>query len=89
MPLWLDMLRTPMAAPETTALRRMRLTWQLLCLALAISIIWHEQLRGAFGRAVPCATAALLVATGLWTLVYLMRKHRADTDYIECRGEGE
>lgn len=89
MPLWLDMLRTPMAAPETTALKRMRVTWQLLCLALAISILWHEQLRGVFGRAVPCATAALLVATVLWTLVYLMRKHRADTIHIERWGEGE
>ena len=38
MPLWLDMLRTPMAAPETRDLRRLRRIWQVLCLLLAASV---------------------------------------------------
>ena len=39
MPLWLDMLRTPMAAPETRDLRRLRRIWQVLCLLLAATVI--------------------------------------------------
>ena len=35
MPLWLDLLCTPMAAPETRPLRRLRLAWQALCLTSA------------------------------------------------------
>src|SRR3546814_11329111 len=33
MPLWLDMLRTPMAAPETIRLRVMRRAWLSPCVA--------------------------------------------------------
>ena len=38
MPLWLDLLRTPMAAPETVPLRAKRRTWQLLCLSTALAV---------------------------------------------------
>ncbi len=49
MPLWLDMLRTPMAAPETRMLRRSRHLWQLLCVSLAISILCLRPLRALAG----------------------------------------
>ena len=88
MPLWLDMLRTPMAAPETAGLRRLRLVWQVLCLALAASIAGLAPLRALMGRAAPCMIAVLLVATLLATLIYLRRKHRADTIYLATLGEG-
>src|SRR3546814_11714535 len=39
MPLWLDMLRTPMAAPETIRLRVIRLAWLSLCVSLAGLVI--------------------------------------------------
>src|SRR3546814_14217306 len=45
MPLWLDMLRTPMAAPETIRLRVMRLAWLSLCVALAGSVILRSEER--------------------------------------------
>jgi hypothetical protein len=88
MPLWLDMLRTPMAAPETAGLRRLRLVWQLLCLALAASIVALGPLRAMVGRAAPCMIAVLLALTLLATLIYLRRKHRVDTIYLAALGEG-
>ena len=38
MPLWLDLLRTPMAAPETRALKSMRMTILVACGLLVGSI---------------------------------------------------
>ena len=87
MPPWLDMLRTPMEAPETGALRRLRLIWQMLCLMLGAAIIGLQPLSLAFGRAAPCAIAVLLLANICTTAVYLARKHRADTSFLEASGE--
>ena len=39
MPLWLDLLKTPMAAPETAELRGMRRTFQILCVASAVGVL--------------------------------------------------
>jgi len=89
MPLWLDLLRTPMAAPETAGLRRLRRIWQILCLALAASIAALGPLRAIVGRAAPCMIAILLAATLIATLVYLRRKHRADAIYLANMGEGQ
>ena len=55
MPLWLDLLRTPMAAPETGALRRMRLVWQGLCLSVALVVGFFAQVHAA-----PALAAATL-----------------------------
>src|SRR3546814_5955598 len=60
MALWLDMLRTPMAAPETARLRTMRLSWLALCVTLAGAVTLLDQLRGRIGRAAPCLIAVLL-----------------------------
>src|SRR3546814_5996152 len=59
MPLWLDMLRTPMAAPETIRLRVMRLAWLSLCVGLAGSGILLEPLQAHLGKAAPCMIALL------------------------------
>src|SRR3546814_16325681 len=72
MPLWLDMLRTPMAAPETIRLRVMRLAWLSLCVALAGSVILLEPLQAHLGTAAPCMIALLLGAA--LTLPLLDRK---------------
>lgn len=88
MPLWFDMLRTPMAAPETAGLRRLRFIWQFLCLMLAASIAGLGPLRAILGRAAPCMIVILLVTTLLATLIYLRRKHHADTVHLETLGEG-
>ncbi|ASY46737.1 MULTISPECIES: hypothetical protein [Sphingomonadales] len=89
MPLWLDMLRTPMAAPETRDLRRLRRIWQVLCLLLAASVAGLQPLMRISGQAAPCAIASLLAATLLTTALYLARKHRADTAFLEPAGEDQ
>jgi hypothetical protein len=87
MPLWLDLLRTPMAAPETPALRRMRRTLQGLCLSVALMVGFFAQIHAAIGRAAPCFAAALLVGAGLYTALYLRRKNAADNAFLERAGE--
>lgn len=54
MPLWLDLLCTPMAAPETRTLRRMRYIWQAMCLTCAVAIGFFSSIRHAVGRADRC-----------------------------------
>jgi len=87
MPLWLDLIRTPMAAPETPALRRMRLTWMILCAGSGAGVSFVGPLTRGIGRAAPCMLAALLVSTLLVTALYLVRKHRADTAFLDCLEE--
>ena len=50
MPLWLDLLRTPMAAPETRALKSMRMTILVACGLLVGSIAALAPLRAAIGN---------------------------------------
>lgn len=87
MPLWLDLLRTPMAAPETPALRRMRRIWQALCFSVALSVSFFTQIHAVIGRAAPCFVAGLLVGAGLYTWLYLRRKNAADNVFLERAGE--
>lgn len=89
MPLWLDLLTTPMAAPETPKLRRCRYAWQALCLTLAASIVAQGHLRELVGRLAPAATGLLLVAVLLTTIFYLGAKHRADTAFLDMPRETE
>jgi hypothetical protein len=77
-----------MAAPETAALRRLRLSWQLLCFVLGGSIWALAPLRAMIGGAAPCGIAVLLVATLLATVVYWRRKQQADRAYLAGLGEG-
>lgn len=85
MPLWLDLLRTPMAAPETVSLRAKRRAWQLLCLSTALAVGLVTPLRGLVGSAAPRIAALLIVATLLQSRLYWAAKRRAD----EGHGPGE
>ena len=85
--LWLDLLRTPMAAPETRALRRLRLGWQALCFVCAATIGFFGPLHRALGRPAAYGSAALLLATAVWTVVYLVRKQRADAAFLRRAGD--
>ncbi len=89
MPLWLDLLRTPMAAPESVGLRRMRFIWQALCLATAVGAGLFGPIHRAVGRGAPIAMAGLLFVCAVWTGLYLVRKQRADTAYLDSLGEIE
>lgn len=86
MPLWLDLLCTPMAAPETPRLRRMRFTWQALCVTCALVIGLFSPLRHAVGRAAPIGAALILLATAAYTCLYLFRKQRADRAFLDNVG---
>lgn len=82
MPLWLDLMRTPMAAPETDDLRAMRRTFQILCVASAISVLAISPAVRLFGRPASFVVAALLITTALHTALYVFRKNRADNAYL-------
>lgn len=89
MPLWLDLLKTPMAAPETRTLRRMRFTWQGLCLVTALAIGLFADFHRRAGKLAPCIAAALLLVTILYGWLYLARKQAADTAFLDRSGEAE
>ena len=89
MPLWLDLLTTPMAAPESSSLRRMRRTWQLLCVATAVFVGFFGHLKPICGRLAVPLGAGLLVATVLYTGLYIGRKRRADEQFLNELGEAK
>ena len=89
MPLWLELLRTPMAAPESRSLRRMRFTWQGLCLSLALGVGLFTPFHRMAGQLAPILVAVLLLVTALYTWFYLARKQRIDTAFLERAGETE
>jgi len=76
MPLWLDLLRTPMAAPETDDLRTMRRTFQVLCVLSGIGVIAISPL-------------VALATTALHTALYVFRKNRADNAFLDAAQSSE
>ena len=89
MPLWFDLLRTPMAAPETRHLRRMRIAWQVLCLLTALCVGFIAQLRGELGQGAPCIVAVLFMLTLAQSLIYWAAKQRADNTVLMSRKPAE
>lgn len=89
MPLWLDLLCTPMAAPEDRSLRATRYGWQMLCLSCAGATCFFKPLHAAVGQAAPIGIALLIAVTLAVTAVYLQAKHRADAAFIAKLGSGE
>ncbi|WP_323810815.1 hypothetical protein [Sphingobium baderi] len=79
MPPWFDLLRTPMAAPETVRLRRLRVTWQLLCLLTALTVGFITPLRAAIGQAAPRLAAMLIACLLVQSRIYWAAKQRADS----------
>ncbi|WP_257558465.1 hypothetical protein [Sphingobium sp. CFD-2] len=78
MPLWLDLLRTPMAATETARLRWLRMSWQLSCLATALCVAFIRPMRAVIGQAAPCLAAGIIAITVIQSLLYWTAKQRAD-----------
>ncbi len=87
MPLWLDMLRTPMAAPESAGLRRDRRLWQTMCVASAAAVLLIAPLTKIVGSSSAVLVGALLVMTLIKTGFYLSRKKAADDAYLESATE--
>jgi hypothetical protein len=84
MPLWLDLLRTPMAAPETRDLRVLRRIFQVLCVLSAIGVLTISPLFALFGGAASFGVAVILTTTALHTALYVYRKNRADTAFLDA-----
>ena len=80
---WLDFLKTPMAAPETSGLRALRMVVLTLAVALALSIALLKPIRAMLGAGAGGAIAGLLVALFLLVPVYVVRKNRADGAYLD------
>ena len=83
MPLWLEMLRTPMAAPETRRLKTMRMTILSICVVLLFSIAALAPLRAAIGIAAGGIVAVLLAVLAVLVPVYIVIKNRADDRYLD------
>lgn len=80
---WLDFLKTPMAAPETSGLRALRMIVLSLAVALAMSIALLKPMRAVLGTGAGGAIAGLLVALLVLVPVYVTRKNRADGAYLD------
>ena len=81
--MWLDFLKTPMAAPETSGLRALRMIVLSLAVALALSIAMLKPLRLLLGVGAGGAIAGLLLALAVLVPVYVFRKNRADGAYLD------
>ena len=82
MPLWLDLLRTPMAAPETRSLKAMRITILTVCGLLLGSIAALGPLRAAIGSGAGAMIAAMLTVLTVTVPIYVFIKNRADNPYL-------
>lgn len=71
-------LRTPMAAPETRKLRRMRRLWMALCWSLALAVLLHPLLKMLLGPWAALPALLLAAAAMLHGFVYFRAKARAD-----------
>ena len=77
----LAFLLTPMAAPETTRLKRLRWALVLLCVGLAIATHLNRASVALFGP-VSALPALLLLATApIVGVVYFCAKARADENH--------
>jgi hypothetical protein len=93
--MWLDILRTPMAAPETPALKAMRLAILWSAIGLAIAICALQPLRAVLGAGAGGALAGLVLALVVLVPVYVIAKNRADNAFLDAslaaqpEGEGK
>ena len=82
--MWLDMLRTPMAAPEPPALKAMRLAILWSAIGLAIAICALQPLRAVLGAGAGGALAGLVLALVVLVPVYVIAKNRADNAFLDA-----
>ena len=82
--MWLDILRTPMAAPETPALKAMRLAILWSAIGLAIAICALQPLRAVLGAGAGGALAGLVLALVVLVQVYVIAKNRADNAFLDA-----
>ena len=81
----LAFLLTPMAAPETPRLKRLRRSWVLLCVLLAVAAPLNTASVVMFGPLGALPALLLLAATPITGVIYFRAKARADESHN--RGE--
>lgn len=81
--MWLDMLRTPMAAPETPRLKAMRLTILVCAALLVVTIVSLAPLRSVIGNGAGGIAALLIGVLAILVPVYATTKNRADNAYLD------
>lgn len=74
----LEFMATPMAAPETPALRRLRWAWAALCASLCAGVGMISFWVATFGHWASAAVFVLAVATVWIGWIYFRSKIRAD-----------
>lgn len=84
MPTWLDWLRTPMAAPETRALKTMRLAILAITMAIVISIAAIAPLRAAIGIGAGAVVAGMLLILAALVPIYSILKSNADDAHLSA-----
>lgn len=77
----LAFLLTPMAAPETPRLKRLRWALVLLCMGLAIAAPLNSASVALFGPLGALPTLLLLAAAPITGVVYFRAKARADENH--------
>lgn len=82
--MWLDMLKTPMAAPETPALKVLRLSILVMAALLVATILALAPLRAAIGNGAGSIAGVLLASLALLVPVYVIRKNRADEAFVDA-----
>jgi hypothetical protein len=79
---WLDWLKTPMAAPETRALKAMRMAIIVISFVIVVSLVAIDPLRAAIGIGAGAVVAGLLLLLAALVPVYLIMKTRADDAHL-------
>ncbi len=76
-------MKTPMAAPETVRLRRMRRLWMALCWSLALAVLLLPLLKVLLGVKAALPALVLCLAVGIHGLRYFAAKNKADEAYLK------
>ena len=83
----IDYMMTPQAAPETHALRRLRLVWMALCAVLALGTAGIRLWVSLVGLWISALVLAIALATLLVSVLYFGAKTRADDDWASRKRE--
>lgn len=79
--LW-QLAKTPMAAPETSSLKRLRYCWMILCILAAVSVGQIAFLKTLFGSRAGLIPLALLLCVMIVGWVYFRAKRSADDAWL-------
>jgi len=76
------LIPVPLAAPETPALRRARISLIVAATLLGVSLLFFTTLMALLGRGALALPVGLLVFIAIQGPVWLRAKNRADDDFL-------